>query len=109
MYVKDFEALNERLIASGERPYLNPRNTAAGSLRQLDPALTATRPLTLLAYWIVDGRAESPHPVGDAAVPRIWLPGVQRRGLLPRYRGSHPGEPDLGGAARPAALWSTGS
>ena len=61
MYVKDFEALNERLIASGERPYLNPRNTAAGSLRQLDPALTAIRPLTLLAYCIVDGRAESPH------------------------------------------------
>lgn len=51
--IKDFEKLNQRLEESGERTYLNPRNTAAGSLRQLDPALTATRPLTLLTYQII--------------------------------------------------------
>ncbi len=51
--VKDFELLNRRLEEAGQKTYLNPRNTAAGSLRQLDPGLTATRPLTLLTYAIV--------------------------------------------------------
>jgi NAD-dependent DNA ligase (contains BRCT domain type II) len=41
----DFEALNAKLEEKGEKSYLNPRNTAAGSLRQLDPAVTASRPL----------------------------------------------------------------
>ncbi|MES0360741.1 MAG: NAD-dependent DNA ligase LigA, partial [Anaerolineales bacterium] len=53
MYLKDFEQLNQRLEEAGEKTYLNPRNTAAGSLRQLDPSLTATRPLALLTYDIV--------------------------------------------------------
>jgi DNA ligase (NAD+) len=51
--VKDFEKLNQQLEEAGQRSYLNPRNTAAGSLRQLDPALTASRPLTLLVYQII--------------------------------------------------------
>ncbi|MDP6968325.1 MAG: NAD-dependent DNA ligase LigA [Gammaproteobacteria bacterium] len=45
-----FDALNARLIAAGEKTYVNPRNTAAGSLRQLDSRITATRPLQLCAY-----------------------------------------------------------
>lgn len=49
----DFNELNRRLAEAGEKTYLNPRNTAAGSLRQLDPALTAQRPLTILVYQIV--------------------------------------------------------
>ncbi len=53
MPVKDFEELNRKLQEAGQRTYLNPRNTAAGSLRQLDPALTASRPLTLLVYQII--------------------------------------------------------
>ena len=52
--IKDFERLNQRLEEAGGKTYLNPRNTAAGSLRQLDPSLTASRPLTLLTYAIVD-------------------------------------------------------
>ena len=51
--IREFEALNRRLEEAGQKSYLNPRNTAAGSLRQLDPALTASRPLTLLVYQIV--------------------------------------------------------
>jgi len=51
--IKDFEELNRRLEEMGEKTYLNPRNTASGSLRQLDPRITATRPLTLLTYDIV--------------------------------------------------------
>jgi len=53
MMLKDFEELNRKLAEAGERTYLNPRNTAAGSLRQLDPTLTASRPLTLLCYAII--------------------------------------------------------
>ncbi len=58
---KDFEELNRRLAEAGERTYLNPRNTAAGSLRQLDPAVTAQRPITLLCYAIVAGEGDLPQ------------------------------------------------
>jgi DNA ligase (NAD+) len=53
MPIRDFEELNRRREENGQPTYLNPRNTAAGSLRQLDPALTASRKLTLLVYQIV--------------------------------------------------------
>ncbi len=61
MNIRDFEKLNQRLEEAGERTYQNPRNTAAGSLRQLDPNLTATRPLTLLTYAIVACSDPLPH------------------------------------------------
>ena len=51
--IQEFERLNQKLAEAGEKTYLNPRNTSAGSLRQLDPSVTATRPLTLLVYQIV--------------------------------------------------------
>jgi DNA ligase (NAD+) len=51
--IQEFEKLNRKLEEAGDRTYLNPRNTAAGSLRQLDPSLTASRPLTLLVYQII--------------------------------------------------------
>ena len=44
--------MNERLIARGESVFQNPRNAAAGSLRQLDPRITATRPLVFMAYSV---------------------------------------------------------
>lgn len=60
--VKDFEELNKRLEENGEKTYLNPRNTAAGSLRQLAPSITASRPLTLLVYQLIAWEDSTPQP-----------------------------------------------
>ena len=48
----DFEALNQSQRDKGEKTYVNPRNTAAGAVRQLDPAVTASRPLSFFAYGL---------------------------------------------------------
>ena len=48
----DFERLNERQRELGEKPFVNPRNTAAGAVRQLDPAIAARRPLSFFAYGL---------------------------------------------------------
>jgi len=52
MSLPDFAALNERRAAAGLQTFMNPRNSAAGTIRQLDPALAAQRPLSMLAYAI---------------------------------------------------------
>ena len=52
MYRKEFDALNERQRGAGEKEYVNPRNAAAGAVRQLDSRITATRPLRFFAYAI---------------------------------------------------------
>jgi len=51
--IKDFEKLKKRMLEAGGKAYQNPRNTAAGALRQLDPILTASRPINLLVYAVV--------------------------------------------------------
>src|SRR5918995_1651463 len=70
----DFIKLNERIGRDGGRPFMNPRNAAAGSLRQLDPAITAQRPLRLLAYGIgyaEGGQAISSHDEALAQLRRF--------------------------------------
>ncbi len=52
MYTADFARLNERQRASGEKEFANPRNAAAGSVRQLDSRVTARRPLRFFAYGV---------------------------------------------------------
>jgi len=82
IFIKDFEKLNAQLIEAGEKPYQNPRNTAAGSLRQLDPALTASRPLTLLTYEIIDlvgGPRIATHMESLEYLQRLGFPVVNAR------------------------------
>ncbi len=52
MSLPDFAALNERRAGAGLQTFMNPRNSAAGTIRQLDPALAAQRPLSMLAYGV---------------------------------------------------------
>ncbi|MFQ5921553.1 MAG: NAD-dependent DNA ligase LigA [Anaerolineales bacterium] len=58
IFKKDFEEMNRRAEAEGGKTYVNPRNTAAGSLRQLDTSLTATRPIRLFCYSIIESTGE---------------------------------------------------
>lgn len=60
---KDFTALNDRLLEQGEEPFANPRNAAAGSLRQKNPAVTARRPLKFFVHSFgkVDGVSFTTH------------------------------------------------
>jgi DNA ligase (NAD+) len=60
MLIEDFEELNRQQAEAGEKSFANPRNAAAGSLRQLAPRVTASRPITLLCYSIV--AADGPVP-----------------------------------------------
>ena len=61
MMRKDFEKINEALVKAGEKPFANPRNLAAGTIRQLDPRVAASRPLEFHAYDLLrDDPAEIP-------------------------------------------------
>jgi DNA ligase (NAD+) len=79
----DFEALNERQEAAGGKIFANPRNAAAGSLRQKDPAITAARPLRFLAH----GWGELSEPLAETqleAMKRIEGFGIPVTDLLVR-------------------------
>ncbi len=81
---EDFETLNQRLIAEGEDAAPNPRNVAAGSLRQLDAAVTASRPLKFFAYaW-----GELSEPLGETqseAVKKLAKLGFKTNPLTKRF------------------------
>src|SRR5690348_14569412 len=79
----DFEALNQRQEASGGKVFANPRNSAAGSLRQKDPGITASRPLRFLGH----GWGELSEPLADTqyeAMKRIESFGIPVTDLLVR-------------------------
>jgi len=62
----DFQELNRRLTERGEEAFANPRNAASGSLRQLDPRLTAARPLVITCYDLMVSSGESFSSQWDA-------------------------------------------
>ena len=72
MYLKDFEKMNQQAAALGDKEFANPRNAAAGSLRQLDSKITAKRPLSFFAYGL------------GALEPQSWLPSTHDQ-LLNAY------------------------
>ncbi len=72
MYLRDFERMNQLAAEQGEKEFANPRNAAAGSLRQLDSKITARRPLSFFAYGLGE------------LIPNSWLPATHRE-LLDRY------------------------
>jgi DNA ligase (NAD+) len=81
MPTAEFAALNERQRAAGEKVFVNPRNSAAGSLRQKDPAMTATRPLAFWAYQLgaIEGVATAKGTGRKNA--RLWPPATQSEAL----------------------------
>jgi DNA ligase (NAD+) len=72
MYLADFAKMNQQAVQLGEKEFANPRNAAAGSLRQLDSKITAKRPLSFFAYGV--GVCES----------QAWLPQTHSQ-LLDQY------------------------
>ena len=68
MSLHDFTALNERRAEAGESTFMNPRNSAAGTIRQLDPADAAKRPLSIWCYQVgvTDGLTFETHSRGAA-------------------------------------------
>ena len=72
MHRTDFEKMNKMAAANGEKEFANPRNAAAGSLRQLDSKITAKRPLSFFAYGL------------GALEPSQWLPSTHSE-LLNQY------------------------
>jgi DNA ligase (NAD+) len=71
MYRRDFDSLNQRQRAKGEKEFANPRNAAAGSLRQLDSRVTAARPLRFFAYAV--GVIEGTEVPGSHSEVEDWL------------------------------------
>ncbi len=99
MLKRDFERLNAAQAAKGEKTFVNPRNAAAGALRQLDPRMTAKRKLTFFAYGIgaVEWGARQRAPATQSALldllAAVHLPVPRERavvrgldGLLEYYR-----------------------
>ncbi|MCA3014210.1 MAG: NAD-dependent DNA ligase LigA [Myxococcaceae bacterium] len=85
----DFKRMNAQLRARGEEPFVNPRNSAAGSLRQLDSRVTASRPLSIYLYevGVVDGATFATHVEKLAALEGWGLPVNPRRRVATGFAG----------------------
>lgn len=85
MMKRDFEKLNQNQMRKGEKLFANPRNAAAGSLRQLDARITATRPLSFFSYGL--GAAEgiptiSSHSMAMDYLASLYFPVSQERDVV---------------------------
>lgn len=87
---RGFEKLNAERKAAGEEPFANPRNAAAGSLKQLDPRIVARRPLDMVAYAI--GQVEGGSPPETHREMLDWLAGLGFRAPEKTWFCSSPAE-----------------
>src|SRR5690349_10968857 len=87
MPLREFEALNKRLVEAGEEPFASARNSAAGTVRQLDPSITASRRLDFYAYEITSyaaprGREAFPTQASILDALRDWGFHVEKSSTL---------------------------
>ncbi len=92
MPVAEFEAMNKRQADAGERLFVNPRNSAAGALRQKDPKVTATRPLSFWAYQVgvvegVPAKASWPAATQTATLAQLAKAGFPVSPQVGRVKG----------------------
>ena len=76
-----FENMNAKRVAAGEKAFENPRNAAAGTLRQLDPAVAAARPLMFIAHSAGEGISEDEAPAHSVLLARLAELGFQVNAL----------------------------
>jgi DNA ligase (NAD+) len=90
MYRRDFDRMNQRQRAGGEKEFVNPRNAAAGSLRQLDSRITAQRPLRFFAYavGVIEGAtAPKTHGEMESWLEKLGLPVCPERRVVSGVQG----------------------
>jgi len=82
MYRRDFEALNARQREAGQKEYVNPRNAAAGAVRQLDSRITATRRLRFFAYALVSEPGGQTHARALDRLAKLGFPVCEERSVV---------------------------
>jgi DNA ligase (NAD+) len=87
MYRRDFESLNERQRAAGQKEYVNPRNAAAGAIRQLDSRITATRRLRFFAYALVSETTSGTHSAALDRLDELGFPVCKERDTVAGVEG----------------------
>ena len=87
MYRRDFEALNERQRQAGQKEYVNPRNAAAGAIRQLDSRITASRRLRFFAYALISDTEAKTHSQALDRLEKLGFPVCEERAVVAGVEG----------------------
>jgi DNA ligase (NAD+) len=82
MYRRDFDRLNQRQRDAGQKEYVNPRNAAAGAVRQLDSRITATRRLRFFAYAMVSEASVKTHSQALDRLQKLGFPVCEERAVV---------------------------
>ena len=87
MFRRDFDALNERQRAAEQKEYVNPRNAAAGAVRQLDSRVTASRRLRFFAYALISDSAVQTHAQALDRLEKLGFPVCPDRAVVSGVEG----------------------
>ena len=82
MYRRDFERLNQRQREAGQKEYVNPRNAAAGAVRQLDSRITASRRLRFFAYALISETPSKTHAAALDRLAELGFPVCEERAVV---------------------------